>query len=706
MMETTPASRGGLNPSELESLLERLLDPVLSTRRSVSDAAGALAVRDGKTQQFVLHWLKIICATNAELGYRFVCTVDQALSSMDDQSVEAWAVNALDTYDAEGLYPASAALADVTTFARRRGSSGQAVRLDSERQLLERYLQGLSGRTMHIRDGQLASTDTQHIVLPGIVDSRPGRDDNRLLLKAMATQLWAMNRFGTFRRKTQDSPGLNDRLATFRDRNRAEQVFYALETERLNACIARELPGLGRQLSEQFSEDHVDATWQVAIDALASPRATVEDSLNWTRKITERQISAPARRPWQGSIDFTGLEEATRQRLDNDKDELQQLLQELIDKLAETDGINGEGGKIEIGLEPSDAEPQNLEISINGQAVEMSGALRDKLDAILQDLESIPEDWLRGVDEDAAAVEAEFEGEPAASSDPVFYYDEWDFQRKHYRKNWCTLFERSIAEGAETDIDVILEKHHGVVVALKQAFERLRDDQRTLRRQPEGEDIDLDAIVDAHSDRLRGLELPDRLFMRTHRNERDIAVMFMVDLSGSTKGWIVDAEREALVLLCEALEVLGDRYGIYGFSGMTRKRCELIRIKQIGEPYNSTIRRRIAGIKPRDYTRMGVTIRHLTSLLAGVEARTRLLITLSDGKPDDYDGYRGDYGIEDTRQALIEARNEGIHPFCITIDRQGSDYLPHMYGAVNYTVVDDVKKLPREVSEVYWRLTR
>ena len=202
-----------------------------------------------------------------------------------------------------------------------------------------------------------------------------------------------------------------------------------------------------------------------------------------------------------------------------------------------------------------------------------------------------------------------------------------------------------------------------------------------------------------------GLEMSDRLFTKKHKLERDIAVMFMVDMSGSTKGWINDAERESLVLLCESLETLGDRYAIYGFSGMTRKRCEVYRVKRFDEPYDATVRGRISGIKPKDYTRMGVTIRHLCHLLGEVEARTKLLITLSDGKPDDYDIYRGAYGIEDTRQALIEARRDGIHSFCITIDTEAKDYLPHMYGAVNYTVIDEVRKLPLKVSDIYRRLT-
>ncbi len=112
---------------------------------------------------------------------------------------------------------------------------------------------------------------------------------------------------------------------------------------------------------------------------------------------------------------------------------------------------------------------------------------------------------------------------------------------------------------------------------------------------------------------------------------------------------------------------------------MTRKRCELYRVKEMNEAYTEEVKARIAGIEPRDYTRMGVTIRHLTRQLNQVAAKTRLLITLSDGKPDDYDGYRGEYGIEDTRQALIEAKRSGIHPFCITIDQQARVPSAHVW---------------------------
>ena len=199
--------------------------------------------------------------------------------------------------------------------------------------------------------------------------------------------------------------------------------------------------------------------------------------------------------------------------------------------------------------------------------------------------------------------------------------------------------------------------------------------------------------------------MSDYVYTQYRNIERNIAVMFMVDMSGSTLGWVNEAERESLILLCEALETLGDRYAIYGFSGRTNKRCEIYRVKRFDETYNGDVRERISGIRPKSYTRMGVAIRHLGHMLNMTRARTKILITLSDGRPEDYGGYKGRYGIEDTRHALLELRRDGVHSFCITIDKEAQDYLPHMYGAANYAVIDEVNKLPLKVADIYRRLT-
>ena len=346
-----------------------------------------------------------------------------------------------------------------------------------------------------------------------------------------------------------------------------------------------------------------------------------------------------------------------------------------------------------------------MQLSLGGKPIAAPDHVRNLLDSIVQDLGDIPGDYLTPADASDTAQNDDAVEDSPPDDDPR-YYDEWDYQRRHYRKNWCALRELDVPPGDGGFVDATLKKYAPQVTQLRRSFEMLRGEDRLLKRMKHGDDIDFDAVIAGYADMRSGRELTDRLFTQRHKAERNLAVMFMVDMSGSTKGWINEAEREALVLLAEALEVLGDRYAIYGFSGITRRRCEIFRIKRFDEPYSGIVRQRIAGVAPQDYTRLGAAIRHLTGLLESVDARTKLLITLSDGRPDDYsDNYRGEYGIEDTRQALLEAHRAGIKPFCITIDHEARDYLPHMYGAVNWTMVDDVARLPLKVADIYRRLT-
>jgi nitric oxide reductase NorD protein len=284
-------------------------------------------------------------------------------------------------------------------------------------------------------------------------------------------------------------------------------------------------------------------------------------------------------------------------------------------------------------------------------------------------------------------------------------YDEWDFRRSDYKKGWCHLCEQDIPHGDEPFVEMTLRRYGGYVKTLRRKFELLKKELKLLRRQKEGDDVDIDAIIEAFTDMRAGLSPSQDLFVKLDRRARNIAALFLLDMSGSTKGWINRAEKESLVLMCEALEALGDRYSIYGFSGITRTKNDYYRIKNFSESYSPEVRKRIAGIVPQDYTRMGPPIRHATRILNEVDARTKLLITLSDGHPEDRDGYRGEYGIEDTRKALIEAKQKGIQPFCITIDKEASTYLPHMFGEVSYVVLDDVRKLPNKITEIYRKLT-
>lgn len=233
----------------------------------------------------------------------------------------------------------------------------------------------------------------------------------------------------------------------------------------------------------------------------------------------------------------------------------------------------------------------------------------------------------------------------------------------------------------------------------------MRTQHRFVKRQRDGDDIDIEALTVALGDSRAGQSPSDRLFIRLLRDERDIATLFLVDMSSSTEGWVGNALKESLLILCEALEALGDQYAIYGFSGMRRSRNIVFHVKDFEETYNSEIRGRIAAIAPIDYTRMGTPIRHFTEVLKQIDSKVRLLIILTDGKPEDYDDYKGEYAIEDTRHALIEAKSAGIHPFCITIDKEAQDYMAHMLGEINYAFINNVKKLPLRVPEIYRTLT-
>ena len=705
-----------LTSNEIEERLDEFLDPVLSSRRTAAGPARLLAAFDRNIQEFVLRWAGIIASSNAEMAYQFASHVPRALALMDEAGIEAWIIHFMDVYDKTGLYPAAQALQELDAYTQALDQKATGLPLEDVQGILETFVRGLNGRAMKIEAGQEIYTDTETLYLPGMLSRFAARADNFRLYKAMVAHQWAQTWFGTWR------PNLSESVAQFTDPARAIRLFHALETVRLDACIARELPGLYRDmcmLREAHSQASLPDDWTDLAARLQTPGATVQDSVDCLPTVYSDQMPEPA--CYQGVLLPERVEQVMALRRERDKNAFRTALARLVAErkpAPEQENATGESAE-EPGFtaqsvpDPDMPEGFTFELQLDGQPVTPPDDVQSVMDSIIQDLGEIPDDYLVAAGDGGYRMQndAKIERDPndvwkgTYHEDGAFLYNEWDHERQHYRKNWCVLRELDVHPQSPDFVAHTLNKYSGLVKVLRRTFEALRGEDKLLKKQPYGDDVDIDALVEAYADSASGMEMSERLFTKLHKLERNIAVMFMVDMSGSTKGWINEAEREALVLLAESLETLGDRYAIYGFSGMTRKRCELYRIKRFEEPYTDMVRARISGITPQDYTRMGVTIRHLSKLLNGVDARTKLLITLSDGKPDDYDGYRGTYGIEDTRKALIEAKRGGIHPFCITIDTEARDYLPHMYGAVNYVLVDDVRKLPLKVSDIYRRLT-
>ena len=202
------------------------------------------------------------------------------------------------------------------------------------------------------------------------------------------------------------------------------------------------------------------------------------------------------------------------------------------------------------------------------------------------------------------------------------------------------------------------------------------------------------------------------LFMEQRQNRRDLACLLLADLSMSTDAHldnehrVIDVVTDSLLLFGEALSAVGDPFALYGFSSLRRQQVRMQELKSFRQPYGDETRGRIQALKPGYYTRMGAAIRQATELLGACKQRRKLLLLVTDGKPNDLDLYEGRYGVEDTRQAVMEARKQGLLPFCITIDREAGDYLPYMFGANGYTLIKEPQQLPFRLPQLYKQLTQ
>ncbi len=277
--------------------------------------------------------------------------------------------------------------------------------------------------------------------------------------------------------------------------------------------------------------------------------------------------------------------------------------------------------------------------------------------------------------------------------------------------NWCRVVEREAVEGSPDFVEETLAAQRGPVRLLRRYFESLRPPG--LRRVPgqlDGEDLDMDAVIGRLADLQAGIEPSERIYVRREKREREVAAAFLVDLSGSTSRQveqgrrIIDIEKQGLVLLCEALTAIGDQFAVYGYSGQGRHQVDFVVVKGFDELVTGRAGAKLGGIVPLQQNRDGAAIRHATSKLLARQAKTRLLVLISDGRPLD-DGYKDEYSLEDTRMALREARASGIEPVCITIDKQADPYLRRMYGDVRYVVIDRVEGLPEKLPRIYHRLT-
>ena len=303
----------------------------------------------------------------------------------------------------------------------------------------------------------------------------------------------------------------------------------------------------------------------------------------------------------------------------------------------------------------------------------------------------------------------------------AFAYDEWDRELNDYRVAWSRVIEKKVKQGDRNFVELARSRYRGVISSIRHQFQLMKPENLTkINREIDGEDYDLNALVDFVIDRKADGRQAENIYTKRLRKQRDVAVSILLDQSSSTARTItrnplqpytypgrriIEIEKEGLVLMSEALEAVGDVYSISGFTSEGRRNVKFYIVKDFGEKYSEEVEKRIGGITFQNNTRLGAAIRHASAKLLRQEARTKLLIILTDGRPYDHDYGDARYAREDVREALTEAKITGVTPFCITIDRESESELRDLYGDIGYTIIDDVMTLPERMPNIYRRLT-
>jgi len=641
------------------------------------------------------------------------------------------------------------------------------------------------------------------ICLPLRIDRFPTHEDNARLYQLLGTLLAGRREFGTYAAilPPEANGSLLEYLHSSEQPALLEELFLVADGFRVASQLTRPYPGLKREQREVMSQvlrgldrthhpshsGFLDALfawlltgggleeappWLRTVAAvvvpcvapLSSPGATVNDALLIALTLSE-QLSAGGR-----SSAGVPLEELAFERMAGEAMVEPYLMDEDLGPMPPGEAGEVQQASIEPDKEPSDQVSLQLDEEQEEGAGSKVGMSAEELQQLIEsgvdlrikqghgnDLEGLglyisdllgklpPEqlEEIRQLLDDGARNER---ARPRRwleqrTHGTAFYYDEWDYHISDYRQRWCRLLEVPVESDAGEFFNQTLLDYAALIPDVRRQFQRIRPEMyRVVRGLEDGEDFDLNAVVSARVDLRARLAPSSKLYTARQREERDVATLFLIDLSASTDEplkrpppsadgrdeydlsafssqarretrsprRIIDVTKEALVIMTEALEEIGDAYAIYGFSGHGRSNVEFYLVKSFNESLSPTVKGRIGALEPKRSTRMGAALRHATEKMAGVTARSRHMILLSDGFPQDFD-YGQDrrsniYGLRDTSVALKEAEAAGITPFCITVDKAGHDYLRQMCDESRYMVIDDIAALPSELPKVYQRV--
>ncbi len=661
--------------------------------------------------------------------------------------------------------------------------------------MLALFAEGIAGRPVHIkslaecppqavdfgdpdltcRDGIGANHDGRAVYLPEQIDHFPDERLNGALYRLAALDELGFREFGTYRFDIETArrrlPWLaanpsaaavlreSDLAVFFRAFSRpsvARRLFRVVEAARVRAAVSRRYPGTRRY--RRYLADYLADRWAEPIGEHSEFETLCAALLGVDVQSRLFPLAADVLAPMADVYTSAAATVACYQALGiglgpdrQSPERAEETTMEWLQREARLDDWDEE-------LADKDAEIAALEFAELVSAQETRVANASGQDGDIREvgtgLVAERDQLKRRIDMERSSVRRAL-GDPhdAAAS---FRYDEWDYYNSTYLRGWCRLYEERLEAQQGADTQALLEAVRPHVRAARRQFEQVRPTgYQRVKKTPDGDELDLDAIVETRADIRTGASPDERVYSRRERLRRDVGAALLVDLSASTddvipeacepeqrertlavgnaqdirdpyfddeydfaarlaeeagKRRIIHILRESVLLLGTALESLGDRYGIYGFSGYGRDCVEFHVAKEFDDPLDDRALTAIAAMQPKRSTRMGPAIRHACTKLDGSGAALKVLMIVSDGFPQDHDygPNRGEheYGVQDTARALVEAEARGIETFCVTVDRSGHDYLRRMCPADRYLVIEETAQLPAALQKTYRQLTR
>jgi hypothetical protein len=711
----------------------------------------------------VLTLTKEIAAVDAEAALAAFRSSSRALRTVSIEQFEAWARRGLSSSRSDNRARRSYFSLETRGSYEALHSGTAGLALESVQHLLRLYVEALTGREVEVTPvaavpDEARIGDGRTIHLPSVVNEFGDDDLDFKLYKVLAAHAAGQIEFGTYergggllvaRKAIAEGFGNIDALDAF---SIADQLLHASEQQNNTDFTDsnpdyREvlklfpLPQLARRVFGTLENGRIDRRLRQAYRGLRRDLDLIRDHLCGRRpRVNELPaLLVPFELLFQVTM-LGGARDDARQAYGQIVSELETIVHQYLSvenaTVADTLVATTRVYELFKSVTPADDSVQQVETPedqtdgeddspvterMKQQQTQQMPQRRDARELFNAWNETSPEgepDELAGAE---AWSETETPEQVLVEGEVAYNYDEWDRELTDHRVGWCRVIEKRVKHGDRSFVEQTRERHKGVISSIRHQFQLMKPENLTrVANEVDGEEFDLNAVIDYVIDRRADGQQSERIYTKRLRRRRDVAVSFLLDQSSSTARTIgrhplqpytrpgrriIEIEKEGLVLMSEALEAVGDTYAINGFTSEGRRNVKFYVVKDFNEKYSDEVKQRIGGINYQNNTRLGAAIRHATAKLAKQDARTRLLIVLSDGRPYDHDYGDARYAREDTREALRQAKNEGITPFCITIDRESEAELKDLYGEVGYTIIDDVLSLPERLPGIYRRLT-